>query len=96
MLHKPTSAAAEFSRLNSADSPAVCRVSSQCSVSTSGAMKMPPPIPVTPAAKPMAAPATSDGSQGGCGGVDSSAAAAERAEVIIRHAARIKSTPTTG
>jgi hypothetical protein len=53
---------------------------------------MPPPIPVTPATKPIIAPAMIEGSKGRCGGVSSSVAAAERADFIMRCAATINGT----
>jgi len=45
VAHAPASAAAEFTRLNTTEMAAVCRVVAQPSASTSGARKMPPPTP---------------------------------------------------
>jgi len=95
VLHSPAKAAAEFKRWKSADKPAVCRLPSQPNVSASGAMKIAPPMPVTPATKPMVPPASTDGPRGGCAGM-LVASAVERADLNICYAATSSNSPTSG
>lgn len=56
---RPPRPAIEFTRMRSDAVAAVRFGSAQPKASTSGLRKIPPPVPVTPAARPIAAPATS-------------------------------------
>ncbi len=51
-----TSATMEFTMMNGADMPAVVFVPAHARISSSGLKNMPPPVPVKPEMKPMAAP----------------------------------------
>ena len=53
----PVNPAAEFTKINKADTAAVSFISAQCSSSNRGLKKIPPPTPIIPETNPRIAPA---------------------------------------